>query len=109
MLGGRFTTGEIVTRRGERRTAGVKPMTEEEWLTATDPQAIVRYLFPRRNEKFGLAKQFRPSSRKLRLFACACHRHASTPENPPPAVVTACEVWADGGKPVKDNKSWTVA
>jgi hypothetical protein len=49
-------------------------MTEQEWLTSTDPAAMLRYVFPPRGKESGLAKGRRPSDRKLRLFACACCR-----------------------------------
>jgi hypothetical protein len=42
-------------------------MTEEEWLTNTDPLAMVRFLRE-------LPPRDRISDRKLRLFACACCR-----------------------------------
>ncbi len=49
-------------------------MTEGEWLTSTDPAAMLRGLelpleLPQGRSRF-------PSDRKLRLFACACCRQA---------------------------------
>ncbi len=38
-------------------------MTEEEWLTSTDPDEMLKQL------------SRRASNRKLRLFGCACYRH----------------------------------
>ncbi len=49
-------------------------MTEGDWLVSTDPTAMLEYLFPPNDATKGLAKQFRPSDRKLRLFAVACCR-----------------------------------
>jgi hypothetical protein len=72
-------------------------MTEQEWLTSTDPTAMLRYVLPR-GEESGLAKERRPSSRKLRLFACACSRQVwdlLTDEHSRAAVEVA-ERFADG-------------
>src|ERR1700679_2399155 len=53
-------------------------MTEAEWLTSTDPAAMLRWVA----EPYSILSQCidyiipveRPSDRKLRLFACACCR-----------------------------------
>ena len=44
-------------------------MTEEEWLTSTDPQAMLAFLKGRIGDSRG-----RPWNRKFFLFACACCR-----------------------------------
>src|SRR4051794_14752945 len=61
-------------------------MTEEEWLTCTDPSIMEAFL------------QTRTSQRKARLFFCACCRHIwdlITDERLREGVVTA-EAFADG-------------
>ena len=51
-------------------------MTEQEWLTSTDPQRMLEWLTGRRGEQMVEAAYpdgyKKPSDRKLRLFACAC-------------------------------------
>src|SRR5438046_746379 len=37
-----------------------KTMTEEEWLSATDPESMLEFI------------RYKTTTRKLRLFACAC-------------------------------------
>jgi len=53
-------------------------MSEEEWLTSTEPAAMLQYLGP---------LNFKASNRKLRLFAAACTRivygNLPDPEEPP--------------------------
>src|SRR5882724_1931356 len=59
MLVYRFAIGEIVIRRVDRRTAGEKTMTEEEWLSATDSEPMLEFLHDKVSE------------RKWRLYFCA--------------------------------------
>ena len=47
-------------------------MTEQEWLSSSDPSAMIRMLRTG-DERFNTAP-FVVSPRKLRLFACACCR-----------------------------------
>lgn len=73
-------------------------MNEHQWQATTDPVAMLAYLFPSRAEDVGLASEFRPSPRKLRLFACACCRqvwHLLTDPRSRKAVEVA-ERYADG-------------
>ena len=52
-------------------------MTETEWLTSTDPAAMLRLfdyqIRPVSSGHMGEPSRFRVSDRKLRLFALACH------------------------------------
>jgi hypothetical protein len=64
-------------------------MTEAEWLACNKPERMMKRFYPR------------PSSRKYRLFACACCRHSwkVSPPTPSPLAVRAVEVaelFADG-------------
>ena len=55
-------------------------MTEAEWLAATDPQPMLRYLIGTnapRVQDIDAFPDVRTSHRKLRLFACACYHHIS--------------------------------
>jgi hypothetical protein len=50
-------------------------MTEDEWLTGTDPQRMLAWLTgPEYEEGWSRSRQRPVSERKLRLFACACCR-----------------------------------
>jgi hypothetical protein len=62
-------------------------MTEEEWLSCTDPTPMVRYL-----------KEQQTSERKLRLLACACCRQiwALLPDPRSRQAVQTAERYADG-------------
>ena len=77
-------------------------MTEQEWLTSTDPQAMLQSL-ARKNEgsggsSGGFDQSSRLNRRKLRLFACATARllENSSPHPEMTAVIEACEQIADG-------------
>ena len=76
-------------------------MTEQEWLTCEDPQRMLRSL-RREWEKGG--EYYIVSSRKLRLFACACYwlavHHVPTPEagGRPLETIRMVEAWADHDK-----------
>jgi hypothetical protein len=61
-------------------------MTEAEWLAATDPTPMVRFL------------EGKVSDRKLRLFGCGCCRRAwdLLVRKPSRAAVEAAEAYADG-------------
>jgi len=58
-------------------------MTEQEWLTSSDPAAMLRWLtrHPRGYDD-SVAAEYYPSDRKLRLFACACCRQVWDELNP---------------------------
>ena len=52
-------------------------MTEQQWLASTDPAAMFRAIDPRNARiasKDSPLWKFKPSDRRLRLFACACCR-----------------------------------
>src|SRR4051812_33073244 len=60
-------------------------MTEEEWMTCVDPQAML------------VGLRTNPSDRKLHLFACACWRVVLPFFGPRSrAAVEASEAFADG-------------
>jgi hypothetical protein len=64
-------------------------VTEAEWLACVVPERMMKRFYPR------------PSSRKYRLFACACCRHSwkVSPKAPSPLAVRAvelAELFADG-------------
>ena len=61
-------------------------MDEHQWLTGTDPQEMLNFLFGK------------ASKRKQRLFACACCRRVWNAFVPPITIriVTAAEAFADG-------------
>jgi len=58
-------------------------MTEAEWLTSTNPAALLDYLVPREGRNPHRTRMNHPScsDRKLRLFACACCRLWNTYRN----------------------------
>lgn len=78
-------------------------MTEHEWLTSTDPAAMLREF--NLSSSSQLASKFvAPSDRKLRLFACACCRqmwHLLTDERSRREVEVA-ERYADGKATVEE-------
>jgi hypothetical protein len=62
-------------------------MTEQQWLASTDPRPMLEFL------------RGRASNRKLRLFACACHRrvrHVPGDDDELPRAVDNLERYADG-------------
>jgi hypothetical protein len=74
-------------------TAGVGPMTEQEWLTSQEPELMVppvSYHLKRARTTEG--------RRKLRLFGCACCRRVAHlfPEEPWWPLVALAEKLADG-------------
>src|SRR4051812_16677253 len=75
-------------------------MTEQEWLTSDDPQAMLLYLTHKFVGSADEEPRQRPlaSDRKLRLYGCACCRsvwHLLTDERSRKAVEVA-EQYADG-------------
>lgn len=62
-------------------------MTEDEWLTCTDPKPMLEFVRDSAGE------------RKLRLFACACYRRIwnATADEASRRAVALAEVAADGG------------
>lgn len=80
-------------------------MTESEWLASTDPRTMLSWL---QGEDFYGGRLYPVSDRKLRLFACACHRYASVPAGEEAlAAIAAAELWADGGLAARSH-GWTV-
>lgn len=78
-------------------------MTEQEWLESGDPQAMLRWLgepgVVSGSDPEGRAYQHRVTTRKLRLFACACVRqvwHLLTDEGRSRKAVEVAELFADG-------------
>src|SRR5437879_10440013 len=56
--------------------SGGQTMTEKEWLGATDPTPLLRYLIGTDAPRVQDVEAFpdaRGSDRKLRIFACACY------------------------------------
>ena len=50
-------------------------MTEADWLACADPQLMLEYV-DNPSDNANPCHLYRPSDRKLRLFACACHQAA---------------------------------
>jgi hypothetical protein len=76
-------------------------MTEAEWLTASDPQPMLRHLIGTDEPRVQAVEEFpdaRGSDRKLRLFACACYHRVShlLPHPAARATVQVAERFADG-------------
>src|SRR5262245_36423690 len=65
-------------------------MTEQHWRSGRLPSAMIEYLHYRVGQK--------PSTRKLRLFACACcRRHwGFVADTPAAQAIEAAEAYADG-------------
>src|SRR5262249_2665650 len=75
-------------------------MTEAEWIACTDPQPMLEFL------------RGQVSSRKMRLFACACCRHSwrRLPDHRSRQGVEAAERYADRLLPHADLKrAWAEA
>jgi len=70
-------------------------MTEEEWNTSTDPQAMLR------------GSPEKGSDRKLRLFSCACCRHVPhlMPDIRSHSALNVAERVADG---LADDREWDI-
>lgn len=76
-------------------------MSEQVWLSATDPQLMIRYLLGTDYPRVQDVQSFpncKTSSRKLRLFACACYHHIRhlLPDDLAQAAVIVGERFADG-------------
>lgn len=77
-------------------------MTEAEWLSSTDPAAMVRFVLPHhRSDPVGgqfPSSQFEASDRKLRLFAVACCRQVwdQLTDHRSRNAVEVAERYADG-------------
>jgi hypothetical protein len=71
-------------------------MTEAEWLTSTDPQAMLAWI--QTGGESSNRPRNPPTDRKLRLFACACCRQVwdSIKSTSARAVVEVAEKYADG-------------
>jgi hypothetical protein len=59
-------------------------MTEQEWITATDPTPMLEFL------------RGKASDRKLRLFGCAFFRQLYAPVDPRNTIIAVGEKYADG-------------
>lgn len=76
-------------------------MTEQAWLTCTDPTPMLRFLLGTNYPRVEDVETFpdcKGSNRKLRLFACACYdriRHV-LPNRVAQAAVEVAERFADG-------------
>lgn len=82
-------------------------MTEQEFLSSDDPQAMLGWLRVMPGLSVGT-----PSDRKLRLFACACCRAVAAPILPnAPGCIDVAERYADGVMPTDEEVdrfgSWT--
>jgi hypothetical protein len=80
-------------------------MTEQEWLTCSEPGSMIYFLMHDQTAMYRTrwqgwvgGRQWRTSERKLRLFACACCRRVAVrmPGSAALAVVEAAEAHADG-------------
>jgi len=76
-------------------------MTEAEWLTSTDPEAMLHGLLERPE---GWRERLGYSDRKLRLFACGCVR-AWSPRRVEAALVPQVEAMADRGVSDEDYEA----
>jgi hypothetical protein len=82
-------------------------MTEDQWLTCTDPTPMLRFLLGTDHPRVQAVEAFpdcRGSDRKLRLFACACYyriRHL-LPDVRAQVAVEVAEQIADGIRPVEE-------
>ena len=99
-------------------------MTETEWLTSSDPAAMLRLfdyqIRPVSSGHMGEPSRFRVSDRKLRLFACACCRqvwHLLTDDVPCYAIGHAysekyskrCKVCSGTGRINRSHRAVEVA
>jgi hypothetical protein len=74
--------------------SGCRVMTENEWLSSTDPQPMLEFI------------EERTTNRKLRLFACACCRVLRLASHPRSAwVLEIAEKQADGEAGLADWKT----
>jgi hypothetical protein len=73
-------------------------MTETDWLTSEDPQAMLQYVVKDRHPR-----SQGPSDRKLRLFACAAARMGGVPDE---KNIHGAELWAEGGVPTEYRYSY---
>lgn len=110
-----FKDGAGLTAEQVRRHFGDCVMNEQQWLTSTDPQAMLKWIRETGGETSNRPRN-PPGDRKLRLFACACCLEVwslLTDERSRRAVEVA-ERYADGRATEKElsaawNAAWNAA